>query len=375
LHKSYFQLEVDPYLHGRLLFSRESGKLSGQSSVVHRQSSTYSQRYAALLAFYGYSQLMFELVFLGTSASAPSVQRSLSSAMVMVNEHRFMIDCGEGTQRQVLRSGLGFRRLDKILLTHGHLDHILGLGGLASTLGRWEALEELNIFGGAATLTRVQLLMEVVFGPNQIPNVGVALNRMEAGLLFEDRHFTLTAFPVQHRGPDCFGFTFEEKSRRPFRADKAEALGIPPGPERRELAQGNAITLVSGRVIQPDEVLGEAQRGVKLCFVGDVSHTGPLHKMVEGADLLAIEATYCDEDKELAKQHGHITATAAARLARNAGVKHLVLHHVSRRYRPQEILDEAQAIFPETTVANDLELYQVRKDKKPLVRDVRQQSS
>ena len=90
---------------------------------------------------------MFELVFLGTSASAPSVQRGLSSAIVMHNEHRFMIDCGEGTQRQLLRSGLGFRRLDKILLTHGHLDHILGLGGLASTLGRWEALEELHGLG------------------------------------------------------------------------------------------------------------------------------------------------------------------------------------------------------------------------------------
>ena len=314
---------------------------------------------------------MFELVFLGTSASAPSVQRGLSSAIVMINEHRFMIDCGEGTQRQILRSGLGFRRLDKILLTHGHLDHILGLGGLASTLGRWEALEELNIFGGAATLTRVELLMEVVFGPNQIPNVGVALNRMEAGVIFEDRHFTLSAFPVQHRGPDCFGFTFEEKNRRPFQAEKAEALGIPPGPERRDLAQGKMITLADGRVIQPDEVLGEPQQGIKLCFVGDVSHTGPLHKPVEGADLLAIEATYLDEDRELAKQHGHITATAAARLARNAGVKHLVLHHVSRRYRVQEILEEAQAIFPDTTVASDLELYQVRRDKATTIRDVR----
>ena len=87
----------------------------------------------------------------------------------MANEHRFMIDCGEGTQRQLLRSGLGFRRLDKILLTHGHLDHILGLGGLASTLGRWEALEELNIYGGAAALTRVHALMEVVFGSGRIP--------------------------------------------------------------------------------------------------------------------------------------------------------------------------------------------------------------
>jgi ribonuclease Z len=311
---------------------------------------------------------LFELVFLGTSASAPSVHRGLSSAVVMCNEHRFMLDCGEGTQRQLLRSGLGFRRLDKILLTHGHLDHILGLGGLASTLGRWEALEELNIYGGMSTLARVNGLMEVVFGPGQIPNVGIELNLIEPGVIFEDKHFTLSAFTLQHRGPDCFGFLFAEKNRRPFLPHKAQALGIPHGPVRRELAAGNPVTLPDGRTIRPDEVLGEAQHGAKLCFIGDVSHTGSLHKAAHEADLLVIEATYLDADKELAKAHGHITAGAAARLARNAGVKQLVLHHVSRRYRVHEILAEAQAIFPDTMVANDLDIFQVRKDKALLVK-------
>lgn len=305
---------------------------------------------------------MFELIFLGTSASAPSAQRGLSSALVMVNEHRFMIDCGEGTQRQLLRSGLGFRRLDKILLTHGHLDHILGLGGLASTLGRWEALEELHVYGGSMTMMRVTALMDVVFGAGNMPNVGISLNLMQPGLLFEDKHFTLTAFSVQHRGPDCFGFTFEERTRRPFLAEKAEQLGVPHGPERRLLAAGSPVTLPNGRIILPEAVLGEPQRGAKLCFVGDVSHTGPLHKLVEDADLLAIEATYLEEDKELAKQFGHLTASAAARLARNSGVRQLVLHHVSRRYRSQDILAEAQAIFPATVVASDLDLFEVRKD-------------
>jgi ribonuclease Z len=311
---------------------------------------------------------LFELVFLGTSASAPSVHRGLSSAVVMANEHRFMIDCGEGTQRQLLRSGLGFRRLDKILLTHGHLDHILGLGGLASTLGRWEALEELNIFGGMTTLARVHTLMEVVFGSGQIPQAGIELNLMEPGLLFEGKDFTLTAFPVQHRGTDCFGFTFEEKTRRPFLAEKAEALGIPHGPVRRDLSAGVTVKLPDGRTITPEQVLGEPQRGAKLCFIGDVSHTGPLHKAAHEADLLAIEATYLEADRDLARDHGHITATAAARLARNAHVKVLVLHHISRRYRTNDILTEAQAIFPNTLVANDLDLFQVRKGKPVIVR-------
>ena len=306
---------------------------------------------------------MFELVFLGTSASAPSVHRGLSAALVMVQEHRFLIDCGEGTQRQILRSGLGFRRLDKILLTHGHLDHILGLGGLASTLGHWETLDELDIYGGGPALSRVQRLMEVVFGVGNVAQAGVSLNLIEAGTMFEGKGFSLSAFSVPHRGSGCFGFTFEEETRSPFDNLKAEALGVPAGPERRELVAGRPVVLSDGRTIQPEDVLGDPQKGAKLCFVGDVSRTGPLHKIVAGADLLAIEATYLEEERELAKGHGHITARAAARLALKSGVKKLVLHHISRRYHAREILDEARAVFPNTEVAGDLDLFRIRRGK------------
>ncbi|MDP1778769.1 MAG: MBL fold metallo-hydrolase, partial [Anaerolineales bacterium] len=167
---------------------------------------------------------MFEILFLGTSASAPSAKRGLSGLVVSHNEYRFLIDCGEGTQRQILQSGIGFKRLTRVLLTHGHLDHILGLGGLLSTLLRWESIDELTIFGGRSTLERVRtLLYDVVLRGNQ-PPMPLILNEIKPGIIFEADDFTVTAFSVTHRGPDCLGFVFEEKARRPFLSQKADEL-------------------------------------------------------------------------------------------------------------------------------------------------------
>ncbi len=305
---------------------------------------------------------MFEVVFLGTSASAPSTQRGLSSAVVIHGEYRFMVDCGEGTQRQLLRSGLGFKRLDRILITHGHLDHILGLGGLASTLGRWETLERLDIYGGTSALKRIEALLRVVFGTARLP-LAVTLNTLLPGPFFDAREFSVSAFPVVHRGPDCFGFAFAEKARRPFLADQALALGVPAGPIRRRLVDGQAVTLDDGRVIEPDEVLGPESAGARLIFMHDVSRVDELVETARGADALVIEATYCEEEAELAREYGHLTAAGAARLAVAAGVKQLILTHLSRRYHAQQVLDEARAIFPITAIANDLDRFRIVKGK------------
>ena len=302
---------------------------------------------------------MFEIIFLGTSASAPSVQRGLSANLVLYKEYRFLIDCGEGTQRQLLRSGLGFRRLDKILLTHGHLDHILGLGGLASTFSRWEAIEVLDIYGGAFTLRRVKTLIEEVVLGQAEPPLTINYHTLQPGLMFEDKNFTLSAFPVSHRGPDCFGFLFEEKSRRPFEVKKAEALKIPQGPVRRDLVEGKSITLADGRVIHPDDVLEPPISGAKLVFIADVGITEGLLDIVQDAHALVIEATYLDEDVQMARRFGHITAAEGARLAKEANVKTLYLTHLSRRYRDRDVLAEAQAVFPNTIVVQDFDRFQV----------------
>ena len=305
---------------------------------------------------------MFEIQFLGTSASAPTAHRSLSSAVVMFDAERFLIDCGEGTQRQILRSGIGFRRLDKVLLTHRHLDHILGLGGLASTFGRWEAMESMEIWGSPDALSRVRDLMKVVFHPRWESDERVVLVPIKPGLIFENRKVTVEAFAVEHRRTPCFGFLFEEKARQRFLQEQADALGVPFGPERAELVRGNKITLESGQVVQPADVLGEPISGAKLCFVSDVGRTGPLHKIAHGADLLVTEGTYLDRDKQLAKDFGHITVAAAAKLAHKADVKHLALHHVGRRYRVKEILAEAHQHFPNTIVVGDLDRLKIKDD-------------
>jgi ribonuclease Z len=307
---------------------------------------------------------MFEVVFLGTSASAPSIHRGLSASMVLYREHRFLIDCGEGTQRQILQSGLGFKRLTKILLTHSHLDHILGLGGLASTISRWETLETIEIYGGPATLSRVKdLLFKVVLRGGDKSALKIKFMPLSDGPIMGDDTFQLRAFPVTHRGPDCYGFVFEEKSRRPFLNDKAEALAVPIGPERRRLVAGEAITLADGRVIPPEAVLGPEIPGAKLVFVGDAGRTDNLVEVAHQADTLIIEATYLETDAEMARNFGHLTAAQAARLAVEAGVERLYLTHLSRRYRDQDVMQEARAIFPNTIVARDFDRIKVVKEK------------
>ena len=306
---------------------------------------------------------MFEIVFLGTSASAPSVRRGLPSAMVLHNEHRFMIDCGEGTQRQLLQSGLGFKRLDKILLTHGHLDHILGLAGLLSTLMRWETLEEFEIYGGRAALDRVEDLIYKIVLREAKTVVKLHFNEVKPGKLFGDKSFDLSAFPVTHRGSGNFGYLFREKSHRPFLADQAEALGVPFGPERKLLVAGKSIELADGRVIHPEEVLGDLIEGASLAVVGDAARVDNLLEAVREVDALVIESTYCSVEAELAKAYGHLTAAQAAQLARDAGVKQLILTHLSRRYAERDVLAEARAIFPETLVARDFDHFRIQKDK------------
>ena len=304
---------------------------------------------------------MFEIVFLGTSASAPSIKRGLSSLIVKHDEHRFMVDCGEGTQRQILKSGVGFKHLNHILLTHGHLDHILGLAGLLSTFMRWEAIDEVNIYGSSHTMERVEDLVTGVVLRGGKPTMAINLLNVSPGLIFQADNFSVTAFPVDHRGSSSLGYRFEEASRRPFLPEKAEALGIPPGPWRQHLVEGKPASLPDGRLIDPDDVLGEEKPGTCLVVVGDVGRPEKLMDFIRGADTLVIEATYLKEEVQLAAEFGHSTAESVAHLAVDAGIGNLIMTHVSRRYKDESVNAEAQAIFPNAILARDFDVFQVKR--------------
>lgn len=304
---------------------------------------------------------MFEIVFLGTSASAPSYYRGLSSQVVLHDEYRFLVDCGEGTQRQILKSGLGFKRLNRIFITHGHLDHILGLAGLVSTFSRWETIDEIEIFGDPWALERIRDLIYKVVLRGANPPITIHLREIQPGVVFESDEFTISAFSVFHRGPNSYGFLFEEKARRPFLVEKAEALDIPPGPWRRDLVNGLTATLPDGRQIFPDQVLGPERLGTRLVHVGDTGRVDNLVDVCREGDALVIESTYLEKEAEMARQFGHLTARQAAELALQSGVKYLILTHLSRRYRERDVLAEAQAVFPNSRVARDFDIYQVRR--------------
>lgn len=304
---------------------------------------------------------MFELIFLGTSASAPSVHRGLPSVAVMAGEHRYLVDCGEGTQRQILRSGLGYKKLNRILITHGHLDHLLGLGGLISSFTHFEGVEFVEIYGGKPALDRIEALIYAVVLRDEKNPMPIHLIDVKAGTLLKAKHYNVLAFEVYHRGRGNFGYTFQEHTHRPFLVEQAEAMGIPAGPERGRLVRGESVTLSDGRVILPTDVLAPEEAGTKLVVIADTGRIENLVEHARDADTLVIEATFLEEHADEARAFGHLTARQAAQLAVDANVKSLILWHVSRRYRERDVLAEAREVYPEAVVARDYDHFIIKR--------------
>jgi ribonuclease Z len=297
---------------------------------------------------------MFALTFLGTSASVPSAERNHPGILVEAGSDRILVDCGEGTQRQLLRSGSGFRRLHRLLLTHGHLDHVLGIPGLFSTLRLRQSADVMTIHGAPETLDIVVRMLAGLWGEGRAP-IPLQLIPLATGPVIDAGDFTIGCFPVRHRETDSFGFSFVGRVRRHLLPDRLAALRVPDGPARKELAEGRPVKLGDGRTIDPEDVLGPPERRRKLVIVGDAETTDDLADHVREADLLVIEATFLERDAATAHEYGHLTAARAAALAATSGVKLLVLTHISGRYADEEILAEAAGTFPNSRIAKDFD--------------------
>src|SRR6202046_4570383 len=300
-------------------------------------------------------KLMFDITFLGTSASVPSADRSHPSLLVEAGGQRIMIDCGEGTQRQLLRSGAGFRRLDRLLLTHAHFDHVLGIPGLFSTLRLRQSTDVMTIHGSPATLDVVVRMLAGLWGEGRAPIPLQLVPLAEGQRILDAGEFTVDGFCVQHRDTESFAFSFESQVRRHLLPDRLAALGVPDGPVRKDLAEGRSVVLPDGRTVDSEDVLGPPEGRKKLVVVGDAETTDGLAEHVRDADLLVIEATFLERDAAIALDYGHLTAAKAAELAAIAGVKRLVLTHISGRYPDEEILAEAVKIFSNSRLAADLD--------------------
>jgi ribonuclease Z len=302
---------------------------------------------------------MFDLMFLGTAATTPSPERGLPALLVSAGSERFLIDCGEGTQRQLLRSGTGFRRIGHILLTHAHLDHVLGLGGLLSTLGLFDLRGDITIYGSRETVGFVARYLTAIWPGGRTP-APVRFVTLEPGALeptpvFAGRDYRVSCFPVRHHRTQSLGYLFETIPRRHLRPERLDALGIPPGQLRARLAAGEPVVLADGRQVAPDEVAAQETSVTRLAIVGDTEETETLVPFVGGADALVIEATFLDGDAGLALMRGHLTAGSAARLAHQARIAALYLTHISGRYEAGAVAAEAGKFFPDARVMNDFD--------------------
>lgn len=290
--------------------------------------------------------------FLGTSASRPTVERNVTSVAMIREGETLLFDCGEGTQRQMMRYGISFA-LEDIFFTHMHADHMLGVIGLFRTLSLQGRTEPMRLWGprGSAAL----LKQAIALGSDKQP-FPLEINEVTPETPIKRKGYSIVPYPADHKDKIALGFALVEETRLGrFNPEKARELGIPEGPAWGRIHKGQSVTLEDGRVIEPSELVGKERPGRRVVFTGDSRPAKSTIDISEGADLLIHEATFSDEEHARAVETGHATSREAALVAAQAGVKKLVLTHLSARYsvNATELLQQAKEIFSETIVARD----------------------
>lgn len=296
--------------------------------------------------------MSLEVVFLGTAGSIPTPKRSLPAVLIRRKGEQIMFDCGEGVQRQMITAGVGFHKKMKVFVTHMHGDHVLGLPGLIQTMALLDRSEKLEVYGPLGIRKFIESIRETVQFALTFP---IEIREVEeAGTICEEEEYHVEAVLSNHVIPGLAYALVEKPRPGKFYPEKAKALGIPEGSLWSKLQHGKKVKLSNGKIVKPEEVMGPPRPGRKIVYTGDTRPFKELAKFAANADLLIHDATLDDELTERAEEDGHSTPSQAAKTAKEAKVKKLVLTHISARYRDAStLLKQAKKIFKNTIVAED----------------------
>ncbi|MBR8836097.1 MAG: ribonuclease Z [Stigonema ocellatum SAG 48.90 = DSM 106950] len=305
-----------------------------------------------------------QITFLGTSSGVPTRSRNVSSIALRLPQRAemWLLDCGEGTQHQILRSDLKISQLSRIFITHMHGDHIFGLMGLLASCGLAGNVERVDIYGPPGLNEYLQAASRYSYTHFSYP---VKVHSISPGVIYEDDEFIVTCGLLHHR-VTAFGYRVAEKDRSGrFDVEKAKVLQIPPGRIYGQLKRGETVTLPDGRVIHGADLCGPTEIGRKIAYCTDTVYCDGAVELAQDADVLIHEATFAHQDADMAFQRLHSTTTMAAQTALVAGAHQLIMTHFSPRYAPgntlelKDLLQEARAIFPNTDMAYDFMLWDV----------------
>ncbi len=305
-----------------------------------------------------------QITFLGTSSGVPTRSRNVSSIALRLPQRSnvWLFDCGEGTQHQILRSDLRVSQITRIFITHMHGDHIYGLMGLLASCGMAGNPSRIDIYGPPQLDDYLKACGRYSQTHFSYP---IKVHTVKPGLVVRDDDFSVYCAPLKHRVP-AFGYRVVEKDKPgQFNVQKAQSLGIPPGPIYGKLKQGKTIQLPDGRMVRGTDLCGPTQVGRKFVYCTDTIFCEEAVELARDADVLVHEATFSHHDAELAYQRLHSTSTMAAQVALEAKIQQLIMTHFSPRYAPgnaivlDDLLAEARAIFPNTAMAHDFFTYQI----------------
>lgn len=293
---------------------------------------------------------MLRVTFLGTAASRPTVGRNVSSLLINREGELMLFDCGEGTQRQMMRYGTGFT-IDDIFVTHMHADHFLGIIGLLRTMGLQGRENDMRLWGPPGCVPILDAAVNL--GVDRVP-FPVRIGELQPGSVLSRDGYDIRVFRTNHGTPSVGYALVEHERLGRFHPERARELGVPHGPLFGRLHRGETVE-VDGRIVRPEDVVGPPRPGRKVVYTGDTRPTREIAAAAQSADLLIHDATFCEEEADRARATRHSTAREAAQLAARAGVRRLVLTHISARYAedPRQLEREARAVFPATVIAYD----------------------